>query len=89
MQPLIIMWVFLCCDSLQVKGLTPNDTTLRHYINIFKTFGTLAMQSLKSMTEEKVEVYDRITKNFLNSDTFKNLATKPREQALYLEIYAR
>ena len=41
------------------------------------------------MTEERVEGYERITKNFLISDTFKNLAMKPREQALYLEIYAR
>ena len=72
-----------------MKGLTPSDTLLRHYLNICRSFSTLGMQSLKTMTEERVEGYERITKNFLISDTFKNLAMKPREEALYLEIYAR
>ena len=67
----------------------PSDASLRHYLNICKTFSTLAMQSLRTMTEERVESYLPITKNLLNSDTFKDLAMKPREQALYIEIYAR
>ena len=85
----LIMWVFLCCAFLQVRGLMPSDSSLRDYLNICKTFSTLAMQSLRTMTEERVGGYERITKNFLNSDTFKDLAMKPRVQALYLQIYSR
>lgn len=54
------------------------------------------MRSLKRMTEEDLGApegsehnHERITKNFLYSETFKGLYEEPRVQALFLDIYAR
>ena len=47
------------------------------------------MQTLKTMTEDGVPGFERITKNLLHSSESRQLNGLPRQQALVLEIYAR
>ncbi|CAM9554020.1 unnamed protein product, partial [Ectocarpus fasciculatus] len=73
----------------KVPGVTPSNQTLRNHLLISASFSTQAMASLKSMTEEKLMGVERISQTFLKTKEFTSLSDKPREQAMYLEIFAR
>lgn len=75
--------------SMQVPGVTPSTTTLRNYLLIRRAFRTESMAALKSITGQGIEGHSRISVTFLKLKEFTSLSNKPREQAMYLQIYAR
>lgn len=70
-------------------GSPPSDTSLRQWLELIRPCSSEALQSLKTMTEQAVPGFERMTKKFLHDPVFRQLTPEPLKQALVLEIVVR
>eukprot|EP00903_Cladosiphon_okamuranus_P014247 g13236.t1 len=70
----------------------PSESTVRNYLKICKYMTSEGLNAMKDLAQaDTKEGYDKIiSKNFLmDSEEFRELSEAPRQQALFLQIYAR
>ena len=77
----------------QVGGDPPKSGALQGWINVVQNTSTEALAALREITEKGVqeadESYKRISKTWLEQKAVAELKTKPEQQALALQIFAR
>eukprot|EP00903_Cladosiphon_okamuranus_P009540 g9087.t1 len=77
----------------EAGGQPPQRGAIQAWINIVLNTSTKALTTLQNLTEEGVRLkkndYKRISKTWLEQKQFQALRSKPEQQALVLELYAR
>ena len=77
----------------QVGGHPPQRGAVGAWINVVRNTSTEALETLRDLTQEGVRLekndFKRISKSWLSDKQVQALKSKPEQQALVLELYAR